>query len=144
MTRSADSSPALVVLIEPTAHQHHAGTLLRAGFRVISVPADAATVSRVLGPKASVVAAELNPIRPTATFAFAQEFRADPQTRLIPFVANETTSAPTTSTLPRGQAHCGCNWNPQTARGWSRQCEGFLAAADQETPGPPHLDQSPE
>jgi hypothetical protein len=78
----------LVLLVEPkgTRNPKHAGELMRAGFRVMSVASEDVDIVAVLEQGPAVVAAQLDGSGSSSTLNLARRFRQTPQARLIPFV----------------------------------------------------------
>jgi CheY-like chemotaxis protein len=87
MRAHAEPSSPVVVLIEAEHGEHHHGEMLsRAGFGVVSIPTQKASVDLVLEHTPDIVAAELTPSHEASTLEFVRRFRERPETRLVPFV----------------------------------------------------------
>ena len=77
----------LVVLIEPRpARRHHADTLSSAGFHVVRITAQNASVDRVLAQRPNLVAEELVTTHLGRTWTFVRLFRERWATRFIPLI----------------------------------------------------------
>lgn len=85
MTQS-NGVPLVVLLEAESTPHHHAETMSKAGFRVVSLVGPDAQVSEVLGHAPNVVAAELTDSSAAQIWEFVRSFRLQPPARFIPCI----------------------------------------------------------